>query len=342
MSSHELDIIRKIIDLKRKAPFQLNKAFETDTELIRVRDTTISVTIDSITEELKGLVKNPYTMGWLCVLSSLSDTAASGAVPLGILLACNISYDKGDDFIGSLFLGAEECAASHNTYILGGDTNQSSELSLTSMCIGLVENGKFSKRSGFKTGDKIYTTGTVGRGNLLAYMNLTGNSDARRFEEDFKPRACLDFGKAAACRASACIDSSDGLIHSLFALYDQGEHGFEINLDSTPYCKDIVRICGDTNIPPFIFALGEVGDYELIFTVSGKTDNELQAIAEKTGMNITCIGEVVEERGFFVMTQGYVKRLNIDEIRNQLSVNSHQEYLKSLLAITNTILGELL
>lgn len=339
MSLHELDIIRKMVALKRKAPFQLNSAFETDTELIRVKGMNISVTIDTITEELNGLVKNPYTMGWLCVLSSLSDIAASGVTPLGILLACNLSYDMGDDFIGSLFLGAEQCAACHNTYILGGDTNQSSELSLTSMCIGLLEDDKFSRRSGFKAGDKIYTTGAVGGGNLLAYMNFSNDSEAERFEESFRPKASFELGKVIAYHGSACIDSSDGLIHSLFALYEQGSCGLKINLDRIPYCKDIGRISNDANIPPLLFALGEVGDYELIFTSREEELGEIFNSAQEAGSSLTCIGEVVEERGFYVVNGGYVRQLDIDEIRNLLSVNSHGEYLKSLLAATNNILG---
>jgi hypothetical protein len=87
MNKREYEIIQTISKLKRKSPYQVNHTYETDTELIRVNNNILTATVDSLTEELKGLFKDPFTIGWLSVLTSLSDTAASGASPLGVLLA---------------------------------------------------------------------------------------------------------------------------------------------------------------------------------------------------------------------------------------------------------------
>ena len=48
----------------------------------------LAITTDSIVEEIRlGLYDDPYLIGWMIVMVNLSDLAAVGADPLGILIS---------------------------------------------------------------------------------------------------------------------------------------------------------------------------------------------------------------------------------------------------------------
>lgn len=151
---HQLkDIIEnKIInDLTKsflRSPMQLNKVHETDAEIIELENSpfNLAITIDTISEEIKtGLYSDPYQIGWMSVMVNMSDLAAVGASPLGIVISQILPKDISDDFLSKLQKGINDACIKCGTFVLGGDTNFGDELIISGCAIGTVEKGKYLK-----------------------------------------------------------------------------------------------------------------------------------------------------------------------------------------------------
>ena len=65
--------------------------------------------------------------------------------------------------------------------------------------------------------------------------------------------------------ASSCIDTSDGLAVSLKILSGLNHCGFDVA--EVPFAEAATRFCEQNGVPRALLALGECGEYELLFTV---------------------------------------------------------------------------
>ena len=67
-----------------------------------------------------------HQIGWMSVAVSLSDIAAMGATPLGVLVALGVPEGTERSYLRSMAEGMQECASRVGTKVLGGDTDQAS------------------------------------------------------------------------------------------------------------------------------------------------------------------------------------------------------------------------
>ncbi|MFZ3149105.1 MAG: thiamine-phosphate kinase, partial [Methanothrix sp.] len=81
-------------------------------------------------------IMNPWQMGWMAVAVNLSDIAAMGAQPAGVLIAAGLPPEADLYFIDELFSGFGDCAAYYGTRIIGGDTDSHQELTITGTALG--------------------------------------------------------------------------------------------------------------------------------------------------------------------------------------------------------------
>jgi len=84
-------LIKKLTKGFRRSGRQINALNESDSELVILDNNSgnyLAVTMDSLSEEISsGLYDDPYLIGWMIVMINLSDLAAVGAEPVGILLS---------------------------------------------------------------------------------------------------------------------------------------------------------------------------------------------------------------------------------------------------------------
>ena len=97
-------------------------------------------------------IMNPWQMGWMAVAVNLSDIAAMGAEPAGVLIAAGLPPEADLYFIDELFSGFGDCAAFYGTRILGGDTDSHQELTITGTALGFVEKDLVLRRRGARRG----------------------------------------------------------------------------------------------------------------------------------------------------------------------------------------------
>ena len=167
---------------------------------------TLILTHDTMVEGVHFLPgQSGEDLAWKLVASNMSDLAAKGAQPLGVLLA----YQLGDD--DPAFLRGLEAALNHyDAALLGGDTvsaNGPRSLGLTA--IGRATCQPVPSRSGAQVGDGVWITGPVGAA-LLGFEALqSGTGDSSFYR---RGQALLSEGQALAPLVSAMMDVSDGLL----------------------------------------------------------------------------------------------------------------------------------
>jgi len=142
-------------------------------------------------------------LAFRATIAALSDLAAVGARPTGVLVA--VCAPPACDVV-ALVAAAAEAAGTAGCPVLGGDLSASPTAVVAATALGVP-------RSGASPGDTLLVTGPLG----AAAAGLRRRRDGAPLDDALvlahrRPRARLDEGAvAAACGASAMLDVSDGL-----------------------------------------------------------------------------------------------------------------------------------
>ena len=181
-----------------------------DAAVLDLGGEALVLTHDAMVEGVHWLKGQDYAdVAWKLVATNLSDLAAMGAAPLGVLL----SYSLADDAANLRFLaGLAEVLMAHDTPLLGGDTVSAPagpfHVGLTA--IGRATCRPAPSRSGAAPGDLLYVTGPVGSA-MLGFEALRDGTDADSTAYR-RPRPLLQEGQLLAPLVSAMMDISDGLL----------------------------------------------------------------------------------------------------------------------------------
>ncbi len=233
-------------------------------------------------------------IGWMSVAVSLSDVAAMGARPIGVVAALGIPGDTEVAFVEAIARGMDACARSRGTEIVGGDTDQHQELTMVTAALGRVRKDRVKRRSGAKVGDRLCTTGHLGT-PAAAYKVLVEGRPAsprdrevllRRF---FRPEPRVEEGMRLAqySGVTAMMDISDGLGKSVYELSTASHVGFEIDADRLPVTEEARRVARDrAELLDMAVCFG--GEFELLFTADPGTVDQIKDVS------FTVIGKVVE------------------------------------------------
>lgn len=248
-------------------------------------------------------IMNPWQMGWMSVAVNLSDVAAMGAEPAGVLLATGLPSEVDLYFIDELFSGFADCAGYYGTKVIGGDTDSHQELTITGSALGFVEKDLILRRRGARPGDLLCTTGVLGGAGagLLAWKR--GDLQSEFIVKLLEPEPRLKEGRALAesQAVTAMMDNSDGLALSLSDLSEVSRVGFMVYEDRLPIIPGLEEIVGHEEAVDTVMSAG--GDFELVFTVKPEGLEEARKACE-----LTMIGEVVEE-GIWMETNGERRRI---------------------------------
>lgn len=199
-------------------------------------------------------------VAWKLVAVNLSDLAAKGAEPIGVLLGHMLG--EGDE---RFLEGLEEVLRAYNVPLLGGDTIRGEgprAFGLTA--IGRATHVPVPDRRGAEPGDAVYVTGTLGR----AMLGFEQGRGAGAYGEAYsRPRPLLSEGRALAPHVSAMMDISDGLLLDAWRLGEASGVTLALDIVHFPVAdparrEDCVR-WGD--------------DYELLFTAPADTALPVEA-----------------------------------------------------------------
>ena len=231
----------------------------------------------------------PQEIGYRATAAALSDLAAMGTRPLGILVAMTIPDSWLSDIDG-ITDGIGEAAAKNAAPVLGGDTTTGSELSLTITVLGTVRDAL--TRSGARPGDFVYVTGRLG-GPLAALREFQAGrtpspENRHRFAHPV-PRS-QESGWLAGKGASSAIDISDGLAADIGHLAAASKVSISVRLENVPAVEGVSATDAALS--------GE--EYELVVTAPSIDTVQFR---ERFHLDLTQIGEVAEGEAGVVITE---------------------------------------
>jgi thiamine-monophosphate kinase len=282
-----------------RSPLQRNGLGESDAELVRIPGTglLLAITTDAIVEEIDtGLYQDPYLIGWMTIIACCSDLAAVGADPIGVLLNETLLAESDADFECRLQQGVRDACEACGVHLLGGDTNLSDRLHLGATGVGTVPEGEAMRRTGCRPGDHLYVTGTLGLGNAFAFDVLTGGAGGIR--PGYQPVSRMPEGRLLRRFASACMDTSDGLVATLDELMRRSGFGLQLHSDSQELLHPVASaLAHEAGIPGWVFLAGPHGEFELVYSVPPARLSSFLTAATVTGLTALELGTARAEPG---------------------------------------------
>jgi len=243
------------------------------------------------------------------VVMNISDFAAKGVKPLIMLVSLGLPRDLKEKDVKEIGKGLNEGAREYGAYIIGGDTNESSDLIISCSLLGFSNKENLVSRCGAKPGDIVAVTGEFGKTAAGLKILLEGLSASKKIEEPLKeavlmPKARLKEGLALSRVGglTASIDSSDGLAWSLHELSDASDVGFII--DNVPIAKEAIEFAERHNLDPLELSLYGGEEYELVVTVQPEFWERAKRAVAKSGGSLMKIGVATEKKEIKLQADG--------------------------------------
>ena len=175
---NEVELIKYLRRIFQK-PSYLKTWLNDDCEILELEGlrNLLLITVDTSSEGIDFPADAPeFLIGYFCASLGLSDIAACGGVPLGILSSVCIPPKTE---VLKIYDGIKSAINDAKTYLIGGDTNSSFELSISIVGIGMVEKEHIMRRQTAKVGDLVGVTGELDRFNsgFLSGSNNTRDID---------------------------------------------------------------------------------------------------------------------------------------------------------------------
>jgi thiamine-monophosphate kinase len=219
-------------------------------------------------------------VGWRAAAVNLSDLAAMGAEPWGLVMAVGLPADTTVAWIEGVYRGFRECLQTYGGELMGGDTVRSPIRTLSVTAFGQVANVQIIRRDRARVGDAIVITGAHGLSKagleLLLNPDLATNLDPDLVQEAkchhqrpiprFDAIAVLqmitqEITQELVVPAIAGMDSSDGLGDAIAQICRASGVGAEIDWENLAIPPIVQNLAGD-RARDWVLYGGE--DFELV------------------------------------------------------------------------------
>ena len=295
---------KKIIDIFQST---LNDKFVSeDVEYYKIGKKYFVLKIDTLVEST-DMPKNVglQYIARKSIISCVSDFAAKGIKPIfgivSVVLPRKLSKKKIED----LAIGFGKASKEFGIKILGGDTNEGKEISISFTLFGITN--KIIKRKGAKLNDIIISSGPFG----YSSAGLSILQKKKKYSKSFgikaknavlNPNSRLMFGLKNKNYFSSSMDSSDGLSTTLEELARQSKRKFIIT--NVPAKADIFDFAANNrlNAMNLIFNGGE--EYEIIATVNPSNLKKIKKYAKLHHIQLYEIGYVSKGNGVYLQKNG--------------------------------------
>jgi thiamine-monophosphate kinase len=231
------------------------------------------VTQDTLVEEVHFRIEwtTHRELGFRAAAVNLSDLAASGAEPEGLIVGLGAPPETPLERVLELYEGLNEPGVP----VLGGDTTSSERLYLAVTALGRSE--RVPGRGGARPGDVLVVTGPLGAAGA-----------AFREQRHARPPLRLEEGRRLAAGAHALIDLSDGLARDAAHVARRSGCRLVIDLERVPLAPEAT-----------VADLGFGEDYELLAATPDPLGfAEIGRCAEGKGVELLLEGERVELGGW--------------------------------------------
>lgn len=306
-----LDLARKICE---KGP-PVDVGIGDDGAVIEFDEGPIVTTTDMIIEGIHFRREAPiHYLSSKAVVTNLSDLAAMGAEPLGLIFSIGAPSETEVEFISELLEGMNSAAREYGASVVGGDLNEAKQIIISGAAIGGTGGRDPLLRSGAENGDIIGLTGELGAtaaaiDAMKENISLEGKNQLK--EALFEPTARVGEGRVLSKseQVTSAIDITDGLASNLWQISRMSEVGLVIEDEKLPISPSAQEYAEERgkNLDDFVFSGGE--EFELLFTVRPEAWEDLETEIRELGTKISKIGKVNSKEGVFLKRGGEIEEL---------------------------------
>ena len=265
-----------------------------DTAITKVTSTNLISTCDMLIQSRHFPENMSYfEMGFKAVTVNVSDLAAMGAEPLGFLLAIAIPKDLEFDSFKEIIEGVSSACDYYDIPLIGGDTNEASEIIISGTALGLCDNPLMMDT--YSIGDVVAVTGDIGHAALGFKLDAFDNVYIKKA---LKPLARIKEGIILReSGATSATDITDGLASELYQI-KKDSFGFMIYEELLGISDEYKHCCESLGLSYLDLVLHVGEDFELLFTIpEDKLDDldiDYKVIGEVTDSDIV---EITLENG---------------------------------------------
>ncbi len=234
------------------------------------------LTHDMIVEGVHYLASDPPAdVAWKLLAVNLSDLAAKGATPEGVLLG----YPLGDpDWDAAFVEGLAAALAQFDVPLLGGDTVSAPRGAARMMGLTAIGRSPHAPdRRGALAGDDLWLVGAIGEAGAGLAIAQGGDGPATLLAAYRRPQPLLAEGRALAPHAHAMADVSDGLLIDAGRIATASGLAVAIDLDAVPRSAALSAFAGDERAAR-LAAVTAGDDYAVILAADPASIETIEAL----------------------------------------------------------------
>jgi thiamine-monophosphate kinase len=256
-----------------------------------------------------------YDIGWYLAGANLSDIAAMGAAPIGLVSVVRYPKNMDDESFKLVLEGIRDGCSYCGTNNVGGDIGSAERLILSASALGAVERGCALTRTGAKVGQLLVLTGHTGLAGAAMKAATSGRAavtDTEAFRLSLKKWKHVEprFGHARvlaryARHVGACLDTSDGLVGAIEEIAKRSRVGISVQESMVPVHPAVTELAEflDSDVSTIVF--GDSVDFELLFTVDEEVVGEVTTALQEKELECFVIGRIEHDSGLrFIRTDG--------------------------------------
>lgn len=271
-----------------------------DAAVVRTASGMTTVTTDALVEGVHFSFDlcSHADAGYRSVAVNLSDLAAMGALPVGILVSLVIPDRMGDAAVIEVGRGIAGAAGMFGSPVIGGNiTRTDGPFVISITAIGDQLTFPPPLRSGARDGDEIWVSGHVGDGalglRLLQEWPALQASFPCLVDAWRRPVPRLDLtGILGGPGVSAAIDISDGFVADVGHIADDSSLCARIDVAAIPISDEALAFRSQADVADFMSSVLYGGDdYQLVVTARPSSHGALAAAG------LTCVGRMTAGSG---------------------------------------------
>ncbi|WP_369376197.1 thiamine-phosphate kinase [Streptomyces sp. cg36] len=246
-----------------------------------------------------------FDIGYYLAIANISDVAAMGATPIGLLSVVRYPHEVDDAEFREIVAGIHQGCTDCGTLNVGGDIGNAERIILSATAFGVCRPGGALMRGGARPGDLLCVTGPCGLlGAAVAYFpkrdtfarSLSAEVEKRLLDGWKRPRARVAEGRVLGGRghATACQDTSDGLKATIEQIMRASGVGFRVVEDEVPVDPAVEQVAALMGVEPLALAMSASADFQLAFTVPPGALEKCRTDFADAGLEFHVIGEADE------------------------------------------------
>jgi thiamine-monophosphate kinase len=263
-------------------------------------------------------IEDYFDWGWLLAAINLSDLAAAGATPVGLVTSLTLPASMRVSEFQRLLDGIDACCTLVKTKVIGGNLKEATDgtIRCEATAFGLVPSHQAFSRRGSAVNDSIVAFGPTGAFWAAVLQHKSGvpvEAKDVAFLRAALVKPLPQLAVASALRevtiVHSCTDASDGLYAAMVSLTTEQGLGALLEPRSWRYPAAVRAVANALAVDPVRLALG-FGDLQIVCTLPQSDVPKARGVARDLGVHMVELGRVTDSGEVLVELGGGFGVLN--------------------------------